>query len=67
MVFLYEMIVISLFVYLTHKNSITLCTNDFHVEVCQPTSYRQSQNHHALHGDRVSVQVIVQRAVLVVL
>lgn len=37
------------------------------MEVCQPTGYRQSQNRHALHRNRVPVQVIVQRAVLVVL
>lgn len=35
--------------------------------MCQSTGYGQSQNDHALHWNSVSVQVIVQGAVLVVL
>lgn len=45
----------------------TLCADDLHVEMSQPAGDRQSEDHHALHRHSVPVQVVVQRAVLVVL
>lgn len=45
----------------------TLCADDLHVEMSQPAGHGQSEDHHALHRHGVPVQVVVQRAVLVVL
>lgn len=41
--------------------------NDLHVEVGQAAGHRQRQPDHALHRHRASVQVVEQRALLVVL
>lgn len=45
----------------------TLRADDFHVEVSQTAGDGQSQDDHGLNGERVPVQVVVERAVLVVL
>lgn len=48
------------------KERLTLSANDLHVEVGQATSDGQGQRDHAIHRHRVPVQVVKQRAVLVV-
>lgn len=45
----------------------TLRADDFHVEMSQSAGDGQSQDDHGLYGERVPVQVVVERAVLVVL
>lgn len=45
----------------------TLRADDFHVEVGQSAGDRQSQDKHGLDGQGVSIQVVVEGAVLVVL
>lgn len=47
--------------------SLTLSANDLHVEVCQAAGDGQGQDDHAVHRHCVPVQVVKQRAVLVVL
>lgn len=46
--------------------SLTLRAHDLHVEVGEAAGRGQGQFDHALHGDGVAVQVVEQRAVLVV-
>lgn len=46
--------------------SLTLRAHDLHVEVGKAAGRGQGQFDHALHGDGVAVQVVEQRAVLVV-
>lgn len=50
----------------SHTHTLTLCAQDLHVQVCQAAGSRQCQFDHALDGDGVAVQVVKQRAVLVV-
>lgn len=45
---------------------LTLGAEDLHVKVCQATGCGQSQFDHALDGDGVVVQVVEERAVLVI-
>ena len=45
---------------------LTLCPHYLHVQVGEAAGRGQGQLDHALHGDRVAVQVVEQRAVLVV-
>lgn len=45
---------------------LTLRANNLHVKVGEAAGCRQRQFDHALHGDRVAVQVVEQRSVLVV-
>lgn len=46
--------------------NLTLSAEDLHVEVCQAACSRERQLDHALDGDGVAVQVVKQRAVLVI-
>lgn len=46
--------------------SLTLRAHNLHVEVGEAAGRGQGQFDHALHGDGVAVQVVEQRAVLVV-
>lgn len=46
--------------------SLTLRANDLHVEVGQAAGSGQGKFDHALHGDGVAVQVVKQRAMLMV-
>lgn len=47
---------------LTH----TLSAQDLHMQVCQATGSRKRQFDHDLDGDRISVQIVKQRAMLVI-
>lgn len=46
---------------------LTLCAHYLHVEVGEAAGCGQGQFDHALHGDRVAVQVVKQGAVFMVI
>lgn len=46
---------------------LTLCADDFHVEVCEAAGCGQGQFDHAFHSDSVAVQVVKQGAVFMII
>jgi len=63
-------LLVSLFIYcvlcVNGTADLTLSAEDLHMQVSQAADSRQGQLDHALDGDRVAVEILKQRAVLMI-